>query len=308
MIRRLWKPWYVWQPAQLARRVMRSTARADGFGLVRTSWGARIVVDRSKPLGMSIERTGVYDLTVSELLFRLIERGDVVVDAGANVGYMTVLAAIASGREGTVHSFEPHPGLFPVLRDNAASAARLSSARIALHEAALGNRSGAAELALPDALALNDGLAYVCADGAGRGVATRTIRMETLDTTVEGPIGVLKLDVEGFEAQVLEGAASALSSHRIRHVVFEDHQGPTSPAMRLLLDAGYRLYALGWSVWGPRVLPFDGGRVTTDYEAPSYLASVDPEGALRACAPRGWQALRDQVRLKGLQSGNSLRP
>ncbi len=46
---------------------------------------------------------------MSEVLARLIDPGDTVVDAGANVGYMTVLAAAAAGPTGRVVAFEPHP-------------------------------------------------------------------------------------------------------------------------------------------------------------------------------------------------------
>ena len=46
-------------------------------------------------LGRCLATTGIYNLAVSELLFRLIRPGDLVIDAGANVGYMSVLAATA---------------------------------------------------------------------------------------------------------------------------------------------------------------------------------------------------------------------
>ncbi len=300
MLHRIWKPWYVWRPDQLARRLVQwRRPPAAGFRPLLTSWGALILADPSKPLGMSIHTTGVYDLSVSEVLFRLVQAGDVVVDAGANVGYMTVLAAVAAGPSGTVHAFEPHPGLFSVLEQNvAASGHRFPMARVVLHDAALGDQEGRADLALPEALANNDGLAYVVRDANQSAVKTIAVRLETLDATVTEDISVMKLDVEGFELQVLKGAARTLASRRIRHIVFEDHKGAQSGVMRLLAGAGYHLHSIGWSVWGPKVLPIASGSLAATYEAPSYLATIDPHEALRACASPGWRTLRRRIRPK----------
>ena len=84
-----------------------------------------MIVDPTRAIGRSIVTTGLFDLAVSELLARLIDPGDIVVDAGANVGYMTVLAATAAGRSGRVLAFEPHPELFAVLCQNAGYAMEL---------------------------------------------------------------------------------------------------------------------------------------------------------------------------------------
>jgi FkbM family methyltransferase len=301
MLHRIWKPWYVWRPRQLVKRlVLRRRPPAAGFRPLLTSWGAPILADPSKPLGRSIDTTGIYDLSVSEVLLRLVRPGDVVVDAGANVGYMTVLSAVAAGPSGTVHAFEPHPGLFSVLDQNvAASGRRFPMARVVLHDAALGDHVGGADLALPDALATNDGLAYIVRDANRPPAKTVAVRLETLDATVPEDISVMKLDVEGFELQVLNGAMRALTSRRIRHIVFEDHEGTQSGVMRLLAGAGYHLYSIGWSVWGLKVLPIAAGRLAEAYEAPSYLATIDPLEALRVCASPGWRALR---RMKSLCS------
>jgi FkbM family methyltransferase len=298
MLHRIWKPWYVWRPDQLAKRLVRwPCSPAAGFRPLPTSWGGLIVADPSKPLGMSIHTTGVYDLSVSEVMLRLVRAGDLVVDAGANVGYMTVLAAVAAGPSGTVHAFEPHPGLFSVLEQNvAASGCRFALARVVLHNVALGDQVRGADLALPEALAANDGLAYIVRDAGQTPVKTISVRLETLDRVVTEDISVMKLDVEGFELQVLEGAARALRSGRIRHIVFEDHSGTGSGVMRLLASAGYHLYSIGWSVWGPKVLPIGAGRLAASYEAPNYLATIEPHEVLQACATPGWLTLRRRIR------------
>ena len=121
------------------------------------------------------------------------------------------------------------------------------------------------------------------------GLLVRTAR---LDTLLEGrEVGVLKVDVEGHEPAVFRGASESLSAKRIAHLVYEDHDGPDSPASRLLLGHGYTLFEIGWRLTGP-VIAAPGSGTHRAYEAPSYLATRDPERALAACSPRGWACFR----------------
>src|SRR5262245_37976665 len=60
-------------------------------------------------LGPMVEmmHRGDYAPELTSLLPRLLRRGDVVVDVGANIGYIAAVALSAVGREGEVHAFEP---------------------------------------------------------------------------------------------------------------------------------------------------------------------------------------------------------
>ncbi|MGE3312511.1 MAG: FkbM family methyltransferase [Limisphaerales bacterium] len=298
MLQRLWKPWFWYRPAQLGRRVVAELRPLPpGVASLRTSWGASISADPGRTIGKSILTTGLYDLAVSEALFRLISPRDTVVDAGANIGYMTVLAGVASGPEGRVISFEPHPELFAALERNVAQA-RLDGrmAEVELHQAALGERPGSAELHIPPEFESNDGVARIGSEPASGGRAV-TVRVATLDDVIANArIGLMKLDVEGFEPQVLKGSQRALAERRIRNIVFEDHSVGDSEVVRILAGAGYRLFSLGWSMRGLRVEPIGAGNLAAHYEAPSFIATVEPEELLNRCRPRGWRALRCQTR------------
>lgn len=288
------KPWFVYRPSQLARRVLGQTAAATpGLQPLNTAWGATIEADPTRTIGHSILTTGVFDLAVSETIARLVDAGGTIVDAGANVGYMTVLAATAAGPTGRVIAFEPHPELFAVLERNVRrlTGRGSSMAGVALHNHALGDRDGPATLVIPSDFASNDGTARVARDDSGEtGVP---VPICTLDKVVGASrVDLLKIDVEGFEPQVLRGAARALAQRRVRHVVFEDHAVALSDAVGLLRDAGYTLFALGWALRRLTLEPLSAGPLAHAYEAPSFIATLEPDLVIARCRPPGWRVLQ----------------
>ena len=285
----LWKPWFVYRPRQILNRIFWDVRTAPtGVTPLETSWGGRVIVDPTRTIGRSIVTTGLFDLAVSETLARLIDAGDTVVDAGANVGYMTVLAATAAGSGGRVIAFEPHPELFDVLQRNAAYASRFGCA-VETRRVALGDNHGPASLQIPASFAGNDGLATLV-DGqpAARSVP---VSVERLDDVVDGRVSVMKLDVEGFEAPVLHGARRLLAGRRLRHIVFEEHDLRRSEVVRMLRGAGYHLFALGWRMTGLTIQPIEHGPSTAPYEAPSFVATTAPDEVIARTARRGWRVL-----------------
>ena len=293
MLGRLWKPWFVYHPTQLIRRTVgMAFPPSPGFRPIETSWGGSILADPSRAIGRSILTTGVYDLAVSEALARLIAPGDTVIDAGANVGYMTVLSAIAAGPAGRVVAFEPHPALFEVLRQNIERVRRrFDTAVTDVRHAALGESSGLATLRIPPDFAANDGVAMLVPDSQ-KDHNSIPVTVETLDDVLAaGSAAVLKLDVEGFEESVLRGAPAALGQRRIRHIVFEDHHRTASPVVERLRSAGYQVFSLGWSMRGIVVRPIENGSLEKYYEAPNFIATTSPDEMLNRCSPRGWSIL-----------------
>ena len=290
MLRRVLKPWYVFRPQQMALRLLQAfSSPKRGYEHLHTAWGAILIADPEKTIGHSIWTTGVYDLNVSELLIRLIRPGDVVIDAGANIGYMTVLAASAVSNGGRVLAFEPNPELFELLVRNIENCT--DSSVVTARAIALGAHSGSVQLVLPGALASNDGLSFV---GHPRSPLDRSIEVSqtTLDAAVGHDIvGVLKIDVEGAEPEVLRGAKHLLRDHRVRDVIFEDHEGDGSESFRILREAGYQVFSIGRTVRGLK-LGAPNEKSCAPYEAPSYLATVCPEDAVVKCESKGWRCLR----------------
>jgi hypothetical protein len=111
------RPYYLYRPSQVLRRLQSMLPWSQRDSIV-LPWGLRIDFDPGELLGRTLDRNGVYELAVSEFLFRLADRGELAVDVGANIGYMSSVLAASVGPGGQVRSFEPHPDLFRCLTLN----------------------------------------------------------------------------------------------------------------------------------------------------------------------------------------------
>lgn len=286
------KPWYIYRPSQIARRLYRSLIpRASGVRPIPLPWGGTLTADTAKNLGRSLWEAGIYDIATSEVIARLLRPGDLALDVGANVGYITALMGRRAGPDGRVVAFEPHPDLFRLLQENVRRADPSPSATVELHNAAVGEATGQATLVIPPEFETNDGLASLSATPRDGDVVISVDVMTLDDLLGDRSVGVLKIDVEGHELSVLKGAARLIESHAVRHLVFEEHAGPTSPACTFLTERGYTLFELGWSLHGPELAGLDGASITKPYEAPNYLATCDPDDARARCRSRGWWVL-----------------
>ena len=197
------EPWYILRPTQLLHRVGTALRRTPTAPVVvRMPWGVHLEVDPRETIGRAIWTTGIYDLAVSEALFRLTRPGDLVIDAGANIGYMTTLFAVRAGVGGRVLAFEPHPVVVERLRGNVARlTARSGVATVDIHPTGLSAAAGEAGLVEAEGGEQNHGLARI---GSGEGGVR--IRTERLDDVVDdGKVGVLKMDVEVTRRRCSQG-------------------------------------------------------------------------------------------------------
>lgn len=105
---------------------------------------------------------------------------------------------------------------------------------------------------------------------------------------------LLKIDVEGFEPNVLCGAKNLLSSHRVRHVIYEDHTLGQSGLAELLSGHGYTVFSIGHGTRGPRVLEASQGKVEIDasWESASFLATLVPDQLVTLMSGKGWRLLK----------------
>jgi FkbM family methyltransferase len=261
--------------------------------VAKLPWGLPLEVYTSDAIGFSIVAGGVFDPCVTETLYRLIEPGDLVADVGANLGYMTSIAAARVGAAGKVHAFEPNPRAYELLERNAERWRETKSAgAVEVHRVALSDAAGEGTLVSGGTDEFDMAVASLSDERAApRAVAATTaVPLARLDE-IPGieTLGLIKIDVEGHEAEVLRGAAGLLSSGAIRDIVFEDHDDYPSEPTTIVEDAGYELISLDNDLWGLRLGPPSERGEVSAWPGPSYLATRDPDRARQRLGKRGWQ-------------------
>lgn len=294
------KPCYVFAPRTLARRVhMRlfRPAAEEEVPLVRLPWGALLEVNPREVIGQELIRQNIFDIAVSETVWRLLRPGDCAVDVGANIGYLTGLCAARVGAAGAVDAFEPHPGVLARLRRNVGRLSRPPWGSVRLHDCALGRHEGHARLFEPEGFGANEGTSTLvarqgaAATGEGAGLEVRVARLDGI--LADGEIRLMKVDVEGFEAEVFAGAQRLLEEQRIANIIYEAHDCERSPLHAMLAQHGYSIFGIGYSLWGLNLTPGSAApRIDRRWESPSYLATRDPDATLAVLRRPGWQVLR----------------
>lgn len=302
---RLNKPEFWFQPRQLLRKFCCEMDRrpAPASARVRLPWGVTITVNPREAIGKSLMTYAVYELAVTETLWRLTDAGDFCTDIGANIGYMTSVLAAAAGAGGKVFSFEPHPRIFSRLAANVESwrdcAAASNQATIALDRIAVGAVDGEVDLIEPREFAQNEGRASTIANatslspqGINHRVPTRRLDGLLADA---GNLAVVKIDVEGAEPMVLQGASALLGQRKIRDIVFEDERRFPSESVTLLKRHGYTIRRLVKSICRPLLCDPSTPESTSralPWEPVNFLATLDIGRAEARMKPRGWQCLR----------------
>ncbi len=142
-----------------------------------------------------------------------------VMDVGANVGHHTLFAALHAKQ---VYAFEPFDGVASQLKSKLADNRRQN---VKLFEFALGNCNEVLTYVKPDSA--NTGTGSFTLPTAGKDTLELPIKLGDEVMANESPerIDFVKIDVEGFEPQVLEGLKETLAKHR-PVVFFEwNHEG-----------------------------------------------------------------------------------
>jgi FkbM family methyltransferase len=293
------KPHFVFRPGQAVIRLREITSpQAGRERQVVLPWGAKIDCLSGERVGSSLCRTGIYDLPVSEALARLVDPGDCVIDAGANIGYMSSLAAWRAGDRGRVLSFEPNPAVLPALQRNVARWGNQTGiAPVTVHPVALSDENGRATLCATADFATNMGTASLSEHSPEDTAQSWQVESRRLDDYIRlDRIGMLKLDVEDHELNVMRGAQKAIAERRVRDILLEDRtQGP-SPKLEFLRRAGYHILAIDQGFLGLRVTdsrPSTAERIA--YDPPTFLATCDVPRARGRLSGLGWTVLNPRL-------------
>jgi FkbM family methyltransferase len=191
--------------------------------------GQRLLVRRGMTGATGNIYAGLHEFADMAFALHFLRAGDLFLDVGANVGSYTVLASGVKGAR-TI-AFEPDPNTAGYFQRNVALN-RLEGL-VEVRQVALGASAGEANFTV--------GLDTVNRVVTAAAAATRIVRQSSLDDELGGSVPVLvKLDVEGYEEQVLAGAGRTLRNAGLKAIQCELVSAEIN---RTLADRGFqRMY------------------------------------------------------------------
>jgi FkbM family methyltransferase len=219
--------------------------------LPRELGGARFICDLQDSIAREVCFTGRYEPQETQLAARLLAPGMCAVDVGANWGYFSLVCAHLVGRAGRVVALEPHPRLAAMLGENV-RANNLS--QVDVRTVAAGADRGPRAFVGFDERAGNWGLSRAARPSEASDFECATTSLDTLlfaDGSGKSRVDLVKMDIEGGEAEALEGMARGLAGRRYRYVLLECHPAELARigqsverCLEPFVRAGYR----GWHI------------------------------------------------------------
>lgn len=205
----------------------------------------KMYIDSKDSLGLSIH--GSYESFETELVKKIVKKGNIVLDIGANIGYYTLVFSKLVDVEGKVFAFEPELENFRLLEKNVLLN---KYSNVILENVALSNKNGTAKLYLSEE---RNGMhriypSHFCQE------KYLEVDMISLDDyfknkTLNKEISFIKIDVEGSEFGVLQGMKNLLEKNKHLKILIEfnpsgikEFGANPKDVLNLLQQYGFKIY------------------------------------------------------------------
>jgi FkbM family methyltransferase len=274
LLKALWKLRPPGEPEAPAARLVRRWREKRLLGRLERGWPGGFTLHRTgdlvyvpAPLDARGRHALLHPPRAHPAALAFLRAGSVVIDLGANIGEWTVPFARAVGATGRVLAIEPAP--------RAAAALEMTLAANALRHTevvrcAVGDRDGTAEFAIPVVASARTDTGTARIGSADAGQERLCVPLRAIDSLVLerglDRLDLVKIDVEGYERRVLDGAAAVLARFRPVLVIETGHE---SEGDRAAIHS--RLQGLGYRMLG---ILLDHGMAGADWR--SYVAPEAP--------------------------------
>ena len=199
------------------RRMAFSTYIGDDTVLCRTLARYKMFVStHDAGLAPHLMIDGYWELWTSQVMSEVVQPGMVCIDAGANIGYYTVLMADLAGPDGQVVAFEPMPATRAYLQRNVAINGFDATTKIIA--AALGSAPGEVTLYMPPGEPKNALICDTCPDPSWEKSTASLMRIDDLDLP---RVDFIKIDVEGAEIEVWRGMQETVERNPNLQIMME---------------------------------------------------------------------------------------
>lgn len=184
-----------------------------------------------------------------QFLKKYLKAKDIIFDIGANIGLFTLISSEYIGNQGLIHAFEPSPETYLWLEENCKSN---SLKNVVLNQLAVSDKDGAIDFHL--SAEGFDAFNSIVKPSKGNNYITQTVNCLTLDSYVikhdlAGKIQIIKIDVEGFEISLLNGAEKILSQPNAPDLVVEFTESNAKNAGFTCADLYDKIQSFGYELY-----------------------------------------------------------
>ena len=196
---------------------------------------------RGKSIHKQLILDGIRERRSTRIMEQFIRPDDVILELGANIGYYVLIESTVLSDKGYIYAVEPGPENVERLKKNIALN---DISNIEVSHMAMSNRKGTARLYFGQACNLHS-LIESSGDPDAKYVEVRT---DTVDSFLKDkkPITFLRMDVEGYETEVIHGMKETLESPQFKRMFVEIHPHRVSTEkmqefLQTLADHGFEI-------------------------------------------------------------------
>jgi FkbM family methyltransferase len=217
-----------------------------GRGTFSLASGEIVTID----LGDRIQRLmwgGVYEPHVRRCIAALLRPGDTFVDIGAHIGYFSMIAASLVGPNGRVYSFEGNSSLFPTLRSNTAQFPWME-----VSQRAVCDKTGSVAFSNPQKAGESGWGKLASVRNEGHIEWVEAVSLDEWHESLQfPPIRLIKIDAEGSEPLILEGARRVILKERpyiiieLNDALLGEVQQTRERVISSIREQGYGIFGIG---------------------------------------------------------------
>lgn len=232
----------------LFSKLFNSKIKTDSV-IIHTPLNYKIRVNPQKYIGNTIFWRGAHEWHIIFILKKILKKNNIVLDVGANIGEVTLCCA-SLVPDGKVYAFEPVSSMYEELQNNILLNAHLKNIQIV--KQGMSNAISEAPIYYDAKEHFNEGVFSIYPENFSNTKFVENIKINTIDNFVNehkiNSIHLIKIDVEGNELMVLQGAMHTLSKYR-PHLIIELSQKNITAAkykpddiIALLSQSGYKKF------------------------------------------------------------------
>ncbi|CAB1274476.1 FkbM family methyltransferase [Candidatus Nitrosacidococcus tergens] len=223
---------------------------------------SRLIVQRSMRAATGHIYYGLMEFVEMSFILHFLKKDDLIIDVGANIGSYSIIAGSLDAR---CISFEPIPNTYKHLKDNIAI--NSFQDKVQCYNMGLGDTNG--NLFFTSSLGPTN---KVVGEQSVADIPTVLVRVCKLDDFIEdSKPTAIKIDVEGFEENVLKGASETLNSDSLLVVIIETFGSPKFDSLML----GYGFKPFTYSPFERQLIPITNDYPKKIFNNTIYIKNID---------------------------------